>query len=161
MQKVNERIALIPTPGRRRIAMPVNVSRLPDEPIVVVAYQAPINIREDIPAMFRGLNSVIIDAAGEEVLYVISDTTNAEPLRFGDMVFVLSEARMMTKVRSEQQAVQLILVGSDSFMNVAAKAMSQPQHGGFRIQVFGTLDEALTTARLELAITEMQSEFAA
>jgi hypothetical protein len=141
--------------------MPVNVSKVPHEPIIVAAYEGPINIREDIPAMFRSLSSVMLAAAREEVLYVISDTTNAEPLRFGDMVFILSEARMMARVRGAQQPVHLILVGSDSFMDLAAKSMSQPEHGGFRIQIYGTLDEALAAARMDLAEQAIQSLIAA
>jgi hypothetical protein len=141
--------------------MSVNVSKLVDEPIIVAAYEAPINIREDIPAMFRGLSSVMLTAAREEILCVISDTTNAEPLCFGDMVFILSEVRMMARVRGGQQAVHLMLVGSDSFMDLAAKSMSQPEHGGFRIRVFATLDEALAAARMELAERAIQSLLAA
>jgi hypothetical protein len=141
--------------------MSVNVSKVPDEPIIVAAYEAPISIREDIPEMFRSLSSVMLAAAEEEVLYVISNTTSAEPLRFGDMVFILSEVRMMTRVRGGHQEIHLILVGSDSFMDLAAKSMSQPEYGGFRIQIYGTLDEALAAARMDMAEQAIQSLIAA
>lgn len=130
--------------------MPITVTRLPDEPIIVAKFQSPQTLRVEIPRMFRDLITHLPGIDGP-CLYVITDATRGDAPSFGDIVFILGESRVMLPHRRDNLPVRLLLVGTSPFLGMVTRAMGQFQYGGYHMTLFPTLDDALAAARQELA----------
>lgn len=109
-----------------------------------------MNLREEIPAMFQSYIELSKTLGASPVLYVITDTTDLTSVAFSDLVFVLSESRVMRSHRTDGQSVRLMLVGAGNLFELAAKAMGQLQYGSQWMRLFPTLGDALAAARAEL-----------
>jgi hypothetical protein len=131
--------------------MPITISQLTGQPIVLATLEQPMELRQEVPAMFQDLIALTQSLDGYPWLYIVVDATKAGAFSFGDIVYILSESRVTIPHRRADMAVRLMLIGSGMLLDLAAKAMSQLQYGGYQMRLFPTLDQALETAQDELA----------
>lgn len=133
--------------------MTIQVSRLPDEPIITALFEPPMNLHDEIPAMFRQFLELRDTIHHSSVYYVIIDTATSlgNHYTFGDIVYILGEAASASRHKRTGIQPRLMLVGSGPLIELAARAMAQLQYGGHGMRLYTALSDALGTARAELA----------
>lgn len=129
--------------------MAVTLDLQPGEPILLVKFLNPFDIKIDIPGYMQDLRA-IYDAAAEPLVN-ITDVTGLK-LSFGDIVAGMA---ILTKGQKEvilhRNAIVYIAVADSDMLRLAASALSQVQYGSIPIKVAKTLDEAIRQAREVIA----------
>ncbi len=133
--------------------MTIQVSQLPDEAIITAIFEPPMNLHEEIPWMFQRFIELRDTLENSSVYYVVLDTATSRGTRysFGDVVFILGEARIASRQKRPDMEARLMLVGGGMLLDMAAKAMAQLQYGSYAMRLYATVEEALSTARAEIA----------
>jgi hypothetical protein len=128
--------------------MPVIVEKLPDEPIMIVIMQNPIDIKSDIVYMAQTIKT-ILDSQTEPIWYVgrVEDLS----LSFGDLVQALAlSTRGEMAFMQHPMIRELIIVPEGRFVRIAASALSQAQYGSLKARLCNDWEEALRMARAEI-----------
>ncbi len=125
--------------------MPISIETLPDEPVVLVKFSNPMDIRQEIPSFVEALREVF--DASPEPLIDITDATGLK-VSFGDIVagMAMLTRGEMAVLRHPHAAAYIVIADSD-LIRMAGNALTQGQYGGLNIKVVRTLDEALNLAR--------------
>jgi hypothetical protein len=133
--------------------MTIHVSRLPDEAIIVATFEPPLNLHEEIPWMFQKFLELRDTIENSRIYYVVIDTATSRGAKynFGEVVFILGEARTASRQKRPDMEARLMLVGGGVLIDMAAKAMAQLQYGSYAMRMYATVEDALSTARAELA----------
>lgn len=128
--------------------MAYRIQHVPDEPIFIVYFDNPFDVRTDIPELSIQLNA-IFDAA-DQPLWNITVATDLQ-ISFGQMVEGLA---LMT--RGELSAMNhpniagRVIVVNQSLIRLGAEALTQTQYGGFKLFLAERVDQALERVRSEI-----------
>jgi hypothetical protein len=124
--------------------MPFAVTQLPDEPIVIVKIELPI---DQYLACTLSVNAQLARLAAESrtTLFVLVDVSDLAP-SFSDVLIGLDTLKEQGSWIKQRQA-RGILVGTHPMINIAAKRLGQQ----FNVEMacFPTLQEALDYARAQ------------
>lgn len=129
------------------------VEKLPNEPIVIVTYQEPFSIKDEIPAIKEDLENLAGQIEGH--MFDIHEATNLK-LDFSKIVQALGTAFSRTKKPAHLDRLTTIGVGSGPLFSLAEMASKQDQYGNYNIKILPTLEEALSFARSQTAKAEDQ-----
>ena len=126
--------------------MTVRTEFLPNEPILMIYYSAPVNPEAEFPVAIAAINKLLQDNPG--VCYEITHIKNT-PMTL-DMI--IDGLAMLRRVTGGGDRLQMALVTDDDMIALAANWAAQPQYGGFMpAKVVATEEEALAYVRAELA----------
>lgn len=129
--------------------MPIIVEKLPDEPIIVVTCQEPMNYVQEAPAAFDQVLALRDTIYGCSEYFVVFDAS-AVRMSFGDMVTMMGEVKRASQQRRSDLAVIPSLVGSGGLVELAANAVQQTQYGAYKVPLFTSTDQALASIRAGL-----------
>jgi hypothetical protein len=130
--------------------MPIEVVKLPDEPIITVTFSEPVDFAEEIGPAFKQILSLRDTIHGCSRYFAVFDAS-AIKVSFHDVILALGEARNASRKRRPDLQLSLALVGSGGLLEMAANAMGQKQYGGYKMALFTSLDEALAAIHAQLA----------
>jgi hypothetical protein len=131
--------------------MTINLTKLPDEAIVIVEAGAAFKLRDDLPE-FWWMLTPMLDAATQP-LYIVADTRGIN-LPFGDMVAALgavTRSEEAKRVNSHPMLGPRRLVADSELLRMAANALKQVQYGEQQVNIYATLEDALAAVRSELS----------
>lgn len=128
--------------------MPINVERLPDQPILVVEALEPLDIAAETPAMIDRVAQEVGATSGK--LYIIYDASDLK-IAFSDMLFGLAEHAHRSEGSVRDTHTVTIVVGTDEMLKLAVEALKQPQYGEVSLPMFDSRDKALAYAREHIA----------
>lgn len=119
------------------------ISQLPDEPIIIVTVDLPLDRHLD---SFRSTNEQLnhFAATGDELLYVVFDL-RGEDVTFSDVIIGVDELDSDPASWIKYPRVILIAVGQHPVLEIAIKRVGQQFH--VEMPRFTTLDEALVFIR--------------
>jgi hypothetical protein len=125
--------------------MPVQVSQLPNEHILLCVYSDPLDVGD-----LRQIEtqSVTLAAAWEGPVFRIGDIRNLN-ISFGDLVVTLADASKSGNPGSlaDPKFKDIVVVVPGTLAALGALSMGQKQYGAVNIPMFESLDEALAHAR--------------
>lgn len=130
--------------------MTVTVNKLPDEPVILISCQEPVDWSKEFHAALEELVRLRDSLEGCPKYYAIIDVT-AVTMGFSDVVLALGEAHEASKKHRQDMPVSLSLVGSGGLMELASKAMGQQQYGKYHMPLYTSLDKALEIVRADIA----------
>jgi hypothetical protein len=133
--------------------MPVLLTRLPDEPIIVATLHGRMD-KHTVRELFDRTRDLAEGISGR--LYRISDFTQVE-LTFADMASALVEARYGGVGATTDPRLRPVMVAPTNRARLFANIMQEPLFGGVSFPVFETVEEALGYARLELAQSKVKA----
>jgi hypothetical protein len=126
--------------------MTVRTEFLPNEPILMIYYSAPVNPEAEFPVAIAAINKLLQDNPG--VCYEITHIKNT-PMTL-DMI--IDGLAMLRRVTDGGDRLHMILVTDDEMVKLAASWATQPQYGGFMpAKIVTSEEEALAYVRAELA----------
>lgn len=127
--------------------MTIPVQRLPNEPILIVTFEADSQIRGAIPEMLQQIIR-LRDGITESIsrYFVIIDLTQYD-FTFSDLVYTMGELKGIGSLRRADRPAFMMLVGVGGIVEMGVKALTQSQYGGYQSRLFATLDDALGAAR--------------
>ena len=128
--------------------MPATVTRLPNEPIVVVKITPPADPQKEVGEVTQAIAEMFEGKEGP--IYRINDFTDAN-LSFPVLVTGLALETQGLPGSFSDPRVKMVFVGTSDMVELGAKSMRQEQYGGLDILLFATLDDALAHIRAELA----------
>lgn len=123
--------------------MPIQVTRLPGEPIITAVFEEPADFHAEVPAMFQRVIELRDTIEDSDRYFFIMDVSAAR-LSFSDIVFAMGESRIARDQRRDDLPVTTLMVGSGPLLEMAAKAMNQRQYGGYGMRLCTSMDEALS-----------------
>ena len=128
--------------------MDAALTRLPDEPIVIVEIQPTLDPQKEVYEIADAIAEMF---EGEEgPIYRINDFTSID-LPFGGLVMGLGLEAQSRPGSLSDPRIKPIFVGTSDMVELGAKSARQEHYGGLEIWLFATLDEALAHIRTELA----------
>jgi hypothetical protein len=128
--------------------MAFQITRIPDEPIMIVHFLNPFDVAKDIAAIQEEVK-LIYDAA-DQPLWDITIATDLH-LSFGQMVEGLALiTRGHSNVIKHPMAAGWIVVVNQSLIRLGAEALTQAQYGALRLLVAENYEEALVKARAQI-----------
>ncbi len=134
--------------------MPVQIKKLPDEPITLITVTESIDQGIMLPGpeeTDRQIMEIVAETPGID--YLIVDISSVE-LSFSELVAVLGDARQEIKALGGRAFVEAnmryLFVGSGELAELAVKALRQEQYGSIDTMLFRSVQEALTYARAEI-----------
>jgi hypothetical protein len=125
--------------------MAYTVNRLPNEPIIMITFIAPVDPAVDMGNSNAEVNNLAKQISGTVV--TITDSRSYTP-SFDHLIIALDEMRR--SITSDPDFIRII-VGSDEMLGFAVKAAKQRQYGEHELPLFGKVEDALAYARSELA----------
>ena len=126
--------------------MTVAVEKLQDQPVILASFSEPVNYDKDFPSMFARILELRDTLQGFAKYYTVIDLTGLKP-SFSELVFSLGEARKASKQRRADLPNEIHLVGSGDLFEMASKALSQMQYGGYSAPLHASVEEALKAIR--------------
>lgn len=130
--------------------MAIMVEKLPDEPIITVTFENPINYMAELPEAFDAILMLRDTITTSPRYFAIFDVSQVSP-GFSEIVLTLGEAKRASKMRRHDLPLSLSIVGSGRLIEMAANAMEQVQYGAYQMPLFTSLDQALAAARAQYA----------
>jgi hypothetical protein len=130
--------------------MTIVVERLPEEPIIVAVWQEPMDFRTEVPEMFQQVLALRDTIEDSDRYFLIMDISSVK-VSFSDVVYALGESRVARDQRRADLPLSLLLVGSGPLLELAAKAMSQAQYGGYGMRLCASMEDALAAVRTAVA----------
>jgi hypothetical protein len=129
--------------------MSYTIEQLPGEPIVLVTFANPFDIRTDIPLFVEELRAIF--DASPEPLIDITDTRGLK-IAFGDIVAGMAMlTRGTMSVLNHPNVARYIIVADSDLIRVAGQALGQRQYGNLRVSVVKDPGEAQRLAREAVA----------
>lgn len=138
--------------------MPIDVVRLPDEPIVLVTFAEPLEFRDEIAPMLKRIVELRDTITEPLSRYCIVFDISRYNMTFSDVVFGLGELRSVRDLRRPDMPAHLMVVGAGAVIEMAAKAFAQAQYGAYQSRLFVSLEDALAAARATIAQSERAAE---
>ncbi len=123
--------------------MTVEISQLPNEPIVVATIYEPIDMSVDPQTNRDRCNTIAQQTDGP--LYRITDFSNFS-LTFSQLVVGLVE-----DIKFSEANIVHLIVGSGEMMQMQLDAIRQEQYGAHDVQLFASVDDAIAYARDQIA----------
>jgi hypothetical protein len=129
--------------------MPVQVRKLPDEPIIILTYEGDVDA-ETIKSAFR--QSVELMASIEGVVYRISDVRaiDVDEQAMRELFKLVADIRNQQTGSSADPRIHGVFVGEHQLARLYAEIMSQYWFGSTQIPFYHTLDEALEHIRFTI-----------
>jgi hypothetical protein len=134
--------------------MSVTVEQLPGELIFVAKFGVPFDSQLDIKGMFNAFLPMRVGIKGPLVLILDLSIAANNPYAFSQMVIGMGEAAAQIQINRTDQTMtppQVIFIGTDKTVKLAADAMAQSQYGGAKVRTCTQLDEAVALARTLLS----------
>jgi hypothetical protein len=129
--------------------MSFTIEKLPDEPIIICSMSEQFNPLKDYGAFWQRLGEVVKDMEGP--IYRITHL-KTDQIQFSDMVLALAaEAKSGMPGSLTDPRIRSVLVNRSILAQMAVESIKQEQYGQLDTPLFGTLDEALTYVRQQLA----------
>ncbi|MBZ0298358.1 MAG: hypothetical protein K8J31_01400 [Anaerolineae bacterium] len=126
--------------------MSVTVQLLPGESILIATMTGEVN-REKALEVFHLTNELIADIEGPIIRITdVSEATSS----FADMINVLNASGRSKEGSTSDPRIQVILVGTSSWLRFFRDAMASAHQGSRNIPAFDNLEDALLAARNEL-----------
>ena len=126
--------------------MPFAVTQLPDEPIVIVSVELPVDqFQENFLAVNASLARVVNEA--DEQLHIIYDVREQE-VTYSDVLLIVDLLRNVVTGLQPGRVPYTYLVGTHPVLQVAINKFQQEL--GFGVQILPTLDAALAIIRASL-----------
>ena len=129
--------------------MPVEVKRLPDEPIIVLTYSGAVDAGTVESAFQQSIE--LIDGIGGTA-YRISDVRalQVDERRIGELFKLIIDLRRDKSGSSADPRIHGVFVGGHQLARIYADFMRQHQFGGTLIPFYHTLDEALAYIHFQI-----------
>ncbi len=127
--------------------MPADVTRVPNEPIVIVTITPPPDPVSEVGEVARTIATMFRGETGP--IYRINDFT-AVNLSFGELVVGLGLETKGDPGTFTDPRIKTVFVGTSEMVELGAKSMRQEHYGGLDILLFATLEDALAHIRAEL-----------
>ncbi|MDX1994668.1 MAG: hypothetical protein SF029_19955 [bacterium] len=124
--------------------MPYKVTRVPNEPIVVLEVSSPFDMITDLPAVFADIAKAKAGVAS--LTYCLYDVRNLQ-ITFSDVVMGLAAHTKGEPGSVSDPTIRVILIGSDELLRLASEALKQEQYGQIALPMYATYDEAIAEAR--------------
>lgn len=126
--------------------MSVVVKRLPGESIIIATIEGEMT-REKAVEVFEQSSPILEEIEGP--VYRITDVSRTTS-SFTEMISVLSESGKGKTGSSSDPRIQVILVGTSTWVRFFQNAMAAAHQGGKHIAVFDNMEDALVAARFAL-----------
>ena len=123
--------------------MPVQVERIPDQPIIVLHYEGFLDL-ETVKSAF--IQSAAFAAGIEGTVYRIADIRNATS-NFVEIVNILKASRTNVQGSAIDSKFQVIFVGQNQLAHLYADALKQL--GAAPIPFFDTMEDAMQYIELD------------
>jgi hypothetical protein len=125
--------------------MPVTISTLEGEPILIATYGEPFNPGNDVRQAVRSF--VQTAREGGQPLYTIHDTRDLR-LTFGSVLISISAATQgEDNLLTPDVQITTYVVGTGPAIDFAVQMSEKITHGALRVRPFATLDAAIHAAR--------------
>jgi hypothetical protein len=132
----------------KRNSMTPSITKLPDEPIVIVTIRLPLHEYLDDIAILNEQVAQIL-ATTEGPVYRISDGSKLDDIAFSDILLWLGEQRTSRPGSVLDSRVIPIAVGSGRMAQAGLRKLAE--RTGVHMPLFETLEEAVEFARAQLA----------
>lgn len=130
--------------------MVYQISRLDDEPIIVITITPPTDAYADAQRKLNDLEA-LVQTMDDPVIFRINDYSAVPAPTFNDITFVLAEETRTPRPGSAADPrIRNVVVGSHEMLRLAAEGVKQAQFGGLDVPLFDTYDAALAYVRAEL-----------
>lgn len=126
--------------------MPYTLTKLPDEPIIIVTLEDPFTV-EDAKNTAQETPQY---RSEDYVSFMISDASNIT-LPFSEMMMIMAEVAGEGAGKINDPQMRVVSVGNDEMVKFAAEAYKQDQYGAADVQMFEAVDDALQYVREQLA----------
>lgn len=123
--------------------MPVDVRRLPDEPIIIATLTETIAL-DDVQIIFQRTEELRADMPSQ--IYRITDTTDAIT-SIAEIIRIIKSAADGRSSKTTDPTVTVVFVGKSQWSHLFTEAMKQGEFGKVQIPLFDTLDDALAYVR--------------
>ena len=127
--------------------MPASVTRVPNEPIVIVTITPPPDPAHEVSKVAHTIATMFREETGP--IYRVNDFT-AVNLSFGELVVGLGLEAKGDPGTFTDPRIKTIFVGTSDMVELGAKSARQEHYGGLDILLFATLEDALAHIRAEL-----------
>lgn len=124
--------------------MPVEVIRLPDEPILIATLIGNVTV-EDIKQIYIRSNELITDE--DETIFRITDVRKATTT-FPEMIKSIQMAVQELPASSRDPRVRITFVGESTWVTFARDTFAKQ---GIKSAAFTDMDEALDSIRLQIS----------
>lgn len=124
--------------------MPVQVTRLSDEPILHALFTGTI-IEQDLLYMFAQSLALTEDMPDSQI-YRITEARDPD-INFTEVMLILRDMSDGSAGSTTDPRFQPVLVGTDENMELIATASFQEQYGHMDLLLFGSFDDALAYVR--------------
>jgi len=133
--------------------MPIEISRLPNEPIILMTFSGGFESDALTNAFRRSVE--LLDEIGA-MAYRISDVRGVEsdPRGLGELFKALREVRKDKAGSSADPRFHAVLVGGNTLASIYANVMRQNEFGNVQLPVFQTVDEALDYIHFDIDKTK-------
>ncbi len=126
--------------------MAVKFEDLPGEPILIAAFENPLQAGKDTSTFNEAIHSRLETISPDHVLWVISDLSGVT-INFADAIFGLAEAARGSTGAFRDRRVRMVLIGVGDMIKFLVNAAEQSQYGGVKGHVCSSLEEALAYCR--------------
>lgn len=127
--------------------MTLNTKRLGSEPIIIVVWENPLDVRRDVPNMWKEVDNLI--KAGENKIYCVNDLKNVT-VDLSTLISGMALQQGSKPGSASDPRIRTMLVGSGPVWKIASQAFKQVRHGDPNVQLFSTIEDALTYIREEV-----------
>jgi hypothetical protein len=129
--------------------MTAKFERPPNEPIVIGTFGNPYDPMRDAGATSEELNRALNES--KDNVYYVADFSMTS-FSFSDMAIGMSEAFRAPGSPYANPRLKMYIVGSAELLRLGVEAAkTQQQYGSLPMQMFPTVDEALTKVRADIA----------
>lgn len=130
--------------------MVVHITRLPDEPIIVIRATPPTDAYNDVRRKLDDLEALVQTMPGP-VIFRINDYSALPEPTLNGIIFVLAEETRTPRPGSAADPrIRNVVVGSHPLIRLAIEGLKQPQYGSVDVPLFDTYDAALAYVRAVL-----------
>lgn len=129
--------------------MSIEAKKLDNEPIIIMSFTPPLNLKEDIQKANEDAAKLSKEIKGD--IYRIEDVSQIE-INFGNLVEAMLVATKGDLGAIGATNLHTIVVNPPSkLLQIAIEGLKQSQYGNIDVTAFPTLEEALASARQRIA----------
>lgn len=134
--------------------MPIQVERLPNEPIIIYHYPEKLaNSHEITAALEEAIRVHQSKMDADPIIWVIHDTTDLK-IDFGTVISMIATLTKDGPEGFDDPRLKVAAVTKSDLIRFVARSTNQDQYGNWNVRVVETLEEAIACAREDIAKAE-------